>query len=159
MDVVATRTFDVPVEQVWRAWTEPERVKRWWGPDGFTAPVAEMDVREGGTSLVCMRSPDGHDLYNTWTYHRVAPSERLEFDMGFADEYGNAAHPADLGLPPDIPPAVHHVVTFEPVGPARTELTVTESGYTSPQTVEISKLGLEQCLDKMAADLSGMDTR
>ncbi len=69
-----------------------------------------------------------------------------------------AAVPA-RGGPPDIPPAVRHVVTFEPVGPARTELTVTESGYTSPQTVEISKLGLEQCLDKMAADLSGMDTR
>jgi len=159
LDLTVTRTFDVPVEQVWQAWTEPEHVKRWWGPDGFTAPIAEMDVREGGTSLVCMRSPGGAEFYNTWTYHRVAPSERLEFDMGFADANGNAAHPAELGLPPDIPPAVRHVVTFEPVGPARTELTVTEHGYTSPQTVEISKLGLEQCLDKMAVELSGNGAR
>ncbi len=51
LDLTVTRTFDVPVEQVWRAWTESEYVKQWWGPAGFTAPIAAMDVREGGASL------------------------------------------------------------------------------------------------------------
>ena len=72
-NVVVTRVLDAPVEPVWRAWSESEQVMRWWGPTGFTCPVARMDVREGGTSLVCMRSPDGHDIYNTWTYERVVP--------------------------------------------------------------------------------------
>jgi uncharacterized protein YndB with AHSA1/START domain len=77
-NVVVTRVFDAPVEQVWRAWTDPQQVMRWWGPAGFTSPVAKMDVREGGTSLVCMRAPSelgGQDIYNTWTYHKIIPNE------------------------------------------------------------------------------------
>jgi uncharacterized protein YndB with AHSA1/START domain len=70
-DLVFTRVFDAPVEEVWRAWTEPEYVKQWWGPDGFTAPLAEMDVREGGTSLVCMSSADFGDHYSTWAYQEL----------------------------------------------------------------------------------------
>lgn len=149
MDVIATRVFDATPEQVWQAWTESENVKRWWGPTGFTAPVAEMDVREGAASRVVMRSPDGHDMFNTWTYHKVIPLQRLEFTMGFANPDWSATTPAQLGLPPDIPAEVQHVVTVTPTG-SKTELVVTEYGYSSPQTAEISKLGLEQCLDKMA---------
>jgi uncharacterized protein YndB with AHSA1/START domain len=66
-DLIITRVIDAPVERVWKAWTDPDQVMRWWGPTGFTAPVASMEVREGGTSLVAMRSPEGQDLYNTWT--------------------------------------------------------------------------------------------
>ncbi|MEU6646026.1 SRPBCC domain-containing protein [Saccharomonospora sp. NPDC046836] len=153
MEVKATRVFDATVEQVWQAWTESRYVHQWWGPDGFTAPVAEMEVHEGGRSRVSMRSPDGAELYNTWTYERVIPLQRLEFIMGFADVDWQPRTPAELGLPPDIPARVRHVVTFTSTG-QKTELTVTELGYTSPQTVEISKLGLEQCLDKMAIALS-----
>ena len=81
-DMVITRTFDAPVEAVWRAWHDPERVMQWWGPAGFTSPSAEMDFREGGRSLVCMRAPKefgGGDYYNTWTYSRIVPMERIEF--------------------------------------------------------------------------------
>jgi uncharacterized protein YndB with AHSA1/START domain len=154
LEIVVTRTFDAPVERVWHEWTEPDRVMRWWGPHGFTAPIAKMNVRDGETSLVCMRSPDGRDFYNTWTYERVIPSERLEFFMGFANESGDPVEPADLGLPPDIPSKVRHVVTFQPVAEAKTKLTVTEFGYTSEQTRDISRRGLEECLDKMAASLA-----
>jgi uncharacterized protein YndB with AHSA1/START domain len=153
-DLVVTRVFEAPVEQVWQAWTEPEHVMRWWGPMGFTSPVARMDVREGGTSLVCMRSPDGHDLYNTWTYRKIVPTQRLEFILNFADEDGKRIDPATLGLPPDIPRDVRHVVTFSAVSDNTTEMTVTEYGYTSDQVLDISKAGLEQCLDKMAASFA-----
>ena len=63
-DVIVTRVFDAPVEQVWNAWVEPEMVKQWWGPTGFTCPLAEMDFREGGTSLVCMRAPKEFSLHS-----------------------------------------------------------------------------------------------
>jgi hypothetical protein len=59
-----------------------------------------------------------------------------------------------FGLPADIPSAVRQVVIFEAVGDNSTEMTVTEYGYTSDQIVEMSRLGLEQCLDKMAAALA-----
>jgi uncharacterized protein YndB with AHSA1/START domain len=152
-DMVITRAFDAPVERVWRAWTEPEQVMRWWGPTGFTAPVARMDVREGGTSLVAMRSPQGQDFYNTWTYRKVEPGRRLEFVSRFADEAGDQRDPAELGLPAEIPGEVPHTLTFTAVGDGRTELTVTEYGYPSAQIADFSRAGMEQVLDKLAASL------
>jgi uncharacterized protein YndB with AHSA1/START domain len=153
-DMVLTRTFYAPVEEVWRAWTEPELVRRWWGPTGFTAPLAEMDVREGGTSLVCMRAPaefGGQDMYNTWTFATVIPMERLEFVQTFSDADRNPVEPAALGLPPGVPRDVPHVVTFTAIREGNTELTVRESGYASAEVAGFSRSGMEQCLDKLAA--------
>ena len=88
-DVVVTRVFDAPIEQAWKAWSEPEYVMQWWGPTGFTCPLAEMDFREGGTSLVCMRAPKefgGQDMYNTWTYRKIVPMQSIEFIQNLADK-------------------------------------------------------------------------
>jgi uncharacterized protein YndB with AHSA1/START domain len=128
---------------------------KWWGPNGFTAPVARMDFREGGTSLVCMRSPEGQDFYNTWTYRKVVPMKLIEFVSNFADKDGKRIDPVSIGLPPGIPQDVRHVVTFKARGDNQTEMAVTEYGYTSDQIYEISKAGQEQCLDKMATSLKG----
>lgn len=155
-NVVVSRVFDAPVEHVWKAWAEPELVKQWWGPTGFTAPVAAIDFREGGRSLVCMRAPaeyGGQDMYNTWTYQRIAPMEQIEFIQHFADKDGNRIDPSSLGLPPDIPAAVRHVITFRDVDETKTEMTVTEFDYPTDEIVAISTMGMEQCLDKMAAAL------
>jgi uncharacterized protein YndB with AHSA1/START domain len=157
-NVVVTRVFDAPVEKVWSAWVEPELVKQWWGPTGFTAPVAEMDFREGGRSLVCMRAPaeyGGQDMYNTWTYRRIVPMQEIEFVQHFADKDGNRIDPASLGLPPGIPEEVRHVITFTGAAGEKTEMTVTEFGYPNDEIVNISKAGMEQCVDKMAAALQG----
>jgi uncharacterized protein YndB with AHSA1/START domain len=149
-DLVVTRAFDAPIERLWQAWTESDDVKQWWGPLGFTAPIAKMDVRAGGTSLVCMRSPDGVEFYNTWNYRRIDPLERLEFVVAFANDKGEQVSPAELGLPADLAREVPHVVVFAANGD-RTLVTVTEQGYASDQTLQMSRRGLEQCLDKMAA--------
>lgn len=153
-DLAVTRVFDAPVEQVWSAWTESEHVRKWWGPSGFTSPVARMDVREGGTSLVAMRSPEGRDMYNTWRYLEVLPWQRLEFIVNFADSNGDTIDPAALGLPPGIPRDVRHVITFRALDGGRTEMTVNEYGYANDEVVQISKAGLESSLDKMAASFT-----
>jgi len=153
-DVVVTRVFDAPIEQAWKAWSEPEYVMQWWGPTGFTCPLAEMDFREGGTSLVCMRAPKefgGQDMYNTWSYKKILPMQRIEYILNFSDKDGNKLDPAALGIPPGVPSDVHHVITFKAIGDNQTEMAVTEYGYTSDQAHDISKAGLEQCIDKMAA--------
>lgn len=155
-NLTVTRTFDAPVKKVWKQWSESENVMRWWGPKGFTSPLAKMDFREGGVSLVCMRAPKefgGFDMYNTWTYKKIVPHERIEFVLNFSDKDGNKLDPAKMGLPPGIPPDVPHVITFKSLGDKKTEMSVTEFGYTSDQAVETSKAGLEECLDKMAANL------
>jgi uncharacterized protein YndB with AHSA1/START domain len=152
-DLVITRVVDAAVGQVWRAWIDPEQVRRWWGPTGCTCPLARMDVREGESWLVAMRSPAGQDLDNTWAYRRIVPLQRLEFIRNFADQDGNMITLASVGLPPQLPQDVRHLVTFHALGEHRTELTVTESGYVSDQILELSKAGLEQVLDKMATSL------
>jgi uncharacterized protein YndB with AHSA1/START domain len=151
-----TRIFDAPVEKVWKAWSDAEQVKRWWGPQGFTAPVCEMHFREGGVTLVCMRAPaeyGGMELYNTWTYTKIVPMERIEFTQHFTDKDANQIAPTSIGLPPEIPFAVPHVLTFKAVGGGKTEFSVIESGYPTEQIVEMSRGGMEQCLDKLAETL------
>jgi len=150
-DLVFTRVFDAPVEAVWQAWVAPELVMQWWGPDGFSCPVAKMDVREGGTSLVCMSSPAFGDQYSTWLYGKITPMQRIEYILNLADKDGNKIDPVSIGMPADFPPDVRNLVTFRDLGDGRTELTVTEYDWTVGHMMEMSKLGMEQCLDKMAA--------
>ncbi len=136
------------------AWSDPEQVMRWWGPAGFTAPFAKMDFRVGGTSLVCMRAPKEHggqDLYNTWTYEEIVPEKRILYLLRFTDKDGNIIDPTKQGLPPEMPREVRNEVIFNDLGNGRTELTVTEYDWTVGQLMEMSEMGLEQCLDKMAA--------
>jgi uncharacterized protein YndB with AHSA1/START domain len=155
-DLVIIRVFHALVERVWNAWSDPEIVKRWWGPQGFTCPIARMDFREGGRSLVCMRAPKafgGRDMYSTWSYTKIAPLREIEYLHHFADENGHRVVPVSMGLPPDMPEEVRNVVTFEDVGD--TEVTVTEFDWPIGQLMEMSKMGMEQCLDKMAASLAG----
>jgi uncharacterized protein YndB with AHSA1/START domain len=158
MDVEARRSYPVPVAEVWAAWTTPELIRRWWGPEGFTCPVARMDVRAGGVSLLAMQAPPeygGGRTYNTWSYGVVEPQARLEYVMRFADPAGTTISPADAGIPPGVPDAVPHVVTFTPAADGGTELSITESGYTTLQARDMSQAGLDQCLDKLAVVLAG----
>ena len=157
-DVAVIRVLDAPVEEAWKAWKDPAYVMRWWGPAGFTSPGVEMDFRVGGASLVCMRAPaeyGGQDMYNTWTYTRIDPHDRIDFISNFADEDGRHLNPADLGMPQGVPHDVPHVITFKGAGDGRTEITVTEYGYTTEEARNQSKVGMEQCLDKMAAIFAG----
>lgn len=153
-DLAVTRVIEAEVQDVWKALTDSELVRRWWGPAGFTCPVADMEVKEGGTSLVCMRAPDsygGHHMYNTWTYTKVVPLERIEYLLRFTDENGMPLVPQQIGLPDGIPAEVPHMITLRKLGDDRTELCMEELGYTTVQARDMSKLGLEPCLDKMAA--------
>lgn len=156
-DIVATRVFDAPVERVWQAWSDPEHVMRWWGPDHFTSPSAKIDFREGGTSLVCMRAPadfGGQDFYSTWSYQRIVPLQEIEFVHNLADKDGTPIDPVQVGMPPDFPQGVRHIVTFQAEGDDKTIMTVTEYGWTVGQMRDMSVTGLEQSLDKMGASFA-----
>ncbi|MEP7293043.1 MAG: SRPBCC domain-containing protein, partial [Chloroflexota bacterium] len=125
-DFSVTRVFDAPVEDVWRAWSDADQVMRWWGPTGFTSPTCRMDFREGGTTIVHMRAPadfGGQDFYNTWTYSKIVPMQRIEFIQNFADQDGKRISPADAGLSAEIPEDVRSLVTFRALDDHHTEIT------------------------------------
>lgn len=153
-DLIITRSFDASVERLWQAWTDVALLQQWWGPEGFTCPLARLDVREGGTSLVAMHSPDHGTHYSTWLYQQVMPYERLEFVHNLADADGNNIDPVALGMPPEFPQNQRQTVVFNVVSADRAELIVTEYGWTPGQMMEFSRLGMTQCLTKLAALLA-----
>ncbi|MCX9083243.1 MAG: SRPBCC domain-containing protein [Candidatus Methanoperedens sp.] len=99
-DLVVTRIIDAPVELVWKAWTEPKRVMRWWGPKDYTSPSCKIDLREGGKYLFCMRAPKdqgGQEMYSAGVYKKILPLELLEFTQSMADKDGKSIDPAQMG--------------------------------------------------------------
>lgn len=147
-DIVVRRRIAASPAAVWRAFTVDSEVMKWWGPEGFSAPSARMDVREGGTSVVCMRSPDGQDLHSAWRYSRVVPERMLEYVFNLCRPDGSKAEPTELGMPADFPRNVPHIVSFVADGDG-CELVVTERDYGPGPFYDLSKAGLEQCLDKL----------
>lgn len=88
-DLIITRTINAPRELVFKAWTEPEHMALWWGPQGFTNPVCEMEVRPGGAVRIDMRGPDGTVYPMKGIFHEVVPQKRLVFtSSAFEDERG-----------------------------------------------------------------------
>lgn len=154
-DIVITRTFDAPLELVWKAWTDPEQVKRWWGPKDYTSPLCKIDFREGGKYLFAMRAPKyqgGQDYYSAGVYKKIVPMEYLEFTQILSDKDGNPIDPAQIGMPSDFPKEVRTVIVFKALG-SKTELTITEYDWTLGQMRDYSVAGMSQSLDKLAASL------
>jgi uncharacterized protein YndB with AHSA1/START domain len=78
-ELVITRVFDAPRDLVFKAWTEPERLAHWWGPEGFSLPFLDLDMRPGGTWRACMRGPDGTNYWQHGVCRELVPPERLVF--------------------------------------------------------------------------------
>ncbi|MCC7359461.1 MAG: SRPBCC domain-containing protein [Anaerolineales bacterium] len=153
-NLTVTRVYTAPVELVWKAWTDPELVKRWWGPDYFTAPECRMDFREGGVTVVAMQAPEGPASYSTWTYRKIVPLQEIEYVQAMSDAAGQPVDPTTLGLPPDFPLQTRTVVTFRTRGDQWTEMTVTEYDFTAEgQMYEFAIVGLHQVVDKLGAVL------
>jgi uncharacterized protein YndB with AHSA1/START domain len=156
-DVVITRVFDAPVETVWKAWTDPEFVKRWWGPTGFTSHSSKIDFRVGGKYVFHMRAPKdfqgGQDFYTAGVYKKIVPLQLIEFTQGLSDKDGNPIDPAAMGMPPDFPKEIPSSLVFKRVG-SKTELTVTEYGWTAGQMRDMSESGMSECLNKLATALA-----
>jgi uncharacterized protein YndB with AHSA1/START domain len=102
-ELFITRVFDAPRELVWKAWTDPELMKKWLGPKDFTAPVCKIDLRVGGRYLCSMRSPEGQDFWSTGTYREIVALERLIMTDSFTDAEGNVVPATHYGLSADFP--------------------------------------------------------
>jgi uncharacterized protein YndB with AHSA1/START domain len=75
-----TRTFDAPVDLLWKALTTKELIKKWWGPEGYTNTIHKMDVSEGGKWHFTMHAPDGTDYENEYLYSAIIPKKKMVLD-------------------------------------------------------------------------------
>jgi len=145
--VVIEWIFDAAVDLIWGKWTNPEQFKKWYGPKGFTVPVAEMDLRVGGRRLICMASPDGSmKMWTTGEYTEIVPNERLVYTESPADENGNVVSPSTMGMPDGYPTTTEVTVLLEDLG-GRTKMVMTHAGVPADSG---AGGGWEQAFDKLA---------
>jgi uncharacterized protein YndB with AHSA1/START domain len=151
-ELVITRIFDAPRELVWQAWTEPERLMRWWGPKGYTAPVCKVDLRVGGRYLCCMRSPEGQEFWSTGVYKEIVAPSLLVCTDSFADDQGNVVPATHYGMSADFPLELQVTVTLaEEAG--KTRMTLRHLGLPAGEMSEMCAAGWNESFDKLAASL------
>lgn len=144
------RTFDAPVDLIWQMWTDPEHFKAWYGPSGAAIPEAKMDVRVGGSRLVCMEMETPGGTMKMWfagEYREVVPTTRLVYTESMADENGNVVSPATMGMPDDHPDTTEIIVELEDVG-GRTKMTMTHAGIPADSP---GAMGWNMAFDKLTA--------
>lgn len=148
--VVIERRFDAPVDVIWQMWTDPEHFKAWYGPEGAAIPVAKMDVRVGGTRLVCMemQTPNGPmQMWFTGEYREVVENERLVYTESMSNEDGNVTSPADMGMPEGHPMTTEVRVELKAVG-STTKMVMTHAGIPADSP---GAAGWAMAFDKLAA--------
>jgi uncharacterized protein YndB with AHSA1/START domain len=142
-ELVLTRLIDAPREKLFKAWTDPDLLKRWFAPLPWTTPHAELDVRPGGANLIVMRGPDGKEFPNRGVYLDIVPNERLVF----TDAYTNAWAPSEK-------PFMTAILTFEDED-GKTRYTARVRHWTVADRETHERMGFHQgwgqCTDQLAA--------
>ena len=87
-EFVISRVFDAPRDLVWKAWTEPDRLLKWWGPRGFDILSTKVDLRVGGIFLYHLRSPQGLEIWGKFVYREISPPKKLVYINSFSDPAG-----------------------------------------------------------------------
>lgn len=154
--IVIERILNAPRERVWEAWTNPEDIKKWWGPKDFTAPHIKNDLREGGKFVYAMHGPAGSefdkDMWSGGEYKEVIPMEKIVATDYFTDAEGNKISPAEYGMPGEWPEEMLVTVTFEDVGEGKTKLKIVHEGHPA-EMADMANEGWNQSIDKFEAAL------
>ena len=144
-NLVIKRSYDAPIDIVWKAWADPDQAKKWWGPRGFTAPVVELDERPGGKWRALMVGPDGAELWQHGVYREIVPKKRIVYTFVWDRE-------------PDHEMLV--TVDFEAKG-SKTEIAFKQTGFQSDGEREGHKGGWSESFDRLAyfLGLTGSKTK
>jgi len=146
--LVTVRIFDAPRELVYRAWTDPQQLARWFPPEGFTSPRCEIDARPGGAMRVDMQAPEGPPFHGEvfpgpGEFTEVVPNERLVFTMTPELEPGKPM------------PMVTMSVRFEDLG-GKTRLTVEQTLPTVADFEAMARQGMRQGINESLGKLAGV---
>jgi uncharacterized protein YndB with AHSA1/START domain len=140
-ELVVTRILDAPRARVFKAWTDPEQIARWWGPQGFTTTSLEMDIRPGGAYRACMRSPEGTLYRRRGVYREIVAPERIAFTFAWEDAAGDLGHETLV------------TVTFTEHG-GKTLLTLHQATFESVARCDDHRRGWTSCLERFAEYLA-----
>jgi len=141
-ELVITRILDAPRDVVFRAWTEPDRVARWWGPQGFVTTYCDMDIRPAGAFRVCMRSPEGAEHWKQGIYREIVVPEHLAFTFAWEDAEGKPGHQTLV------------TVTLADRG-GRTELTLHQAVFETVAARDDHRRGWTSTLQRFVEYLAG----
>jgi uncharacterized protein YndB with AHSA1/START domain len=134
-EITITRVLDAPRELVWKAWTDPDQVARWWGPPGVTTEKVTMDVRPGGMLRVTSVSEDGSEMTVTGVYREIVEPERLVFEEPAEESWHEGAV---------------SVLTLTDLGDGRTEMAVTATIRTTEDMRRLAEGGMKGSFDRLA---------
>lgn len=129
-ELVFARLLEASPERLFRCWTEPGLIKRWFTPPPWETIHAEVDLRPGGSSLVVMRGPDGTETPAPGVYLEVVTNERLVFTDAFAEAWRPSSRAFMVGT-----------ITFEAEGERRTRYTARVRHWTAEATAEHEAMG------------------
>ena len=147
--LVIEHRFDAPVELIWQMWTNPNQFRAWYGPEGASIPTAKMDVRVGGTRLVCMevQTPNGPmQMWFAGEYLEVVENQRLVYTESMSDENGVVKSPADMGMPEGHPTTTEVRVEINADGDG-TRMVLTHTGIPDDSP---GAAGWRMAIDKLA---------
>ncbi|HET6227462.1 MAG TPA: SRPBCC domain-containing protein [Bacteroidia bacterium] len=144
------RTFNTPLDKVWKAWSDPETFKKWWGPKNYTCPQATIDFKVGGKLHACMKDKkDGKETWSIGTFKEIVPNKRIVVTDSFADKNGNIISASETGMKgmEGFPETLLIKLNFvEDHG--KTEMTLEHEGMPEAMQEDCRK-GWEESLDKI----------
>lgn len=145
--VVITRTFQAPVEWVWKAWSDPEIIEEWWGARDHMSKYACMEFREGGKYFLDIVAPDGTVVWSTGTYEEIIPYKKIVCTESFADKDCNIIGGKEIGLPGKWPKKRYITIEFEEIEAHQSKLMISHEGI--PQFAQKRSIeNWNQSLDK-----------
>jgi uncharacterized protein YndB with AHSA1/START domain len=143
------RTFNAPRSIVWKAWTEPKMIKRWWGPEHFTGSFAKNELKVGGKYLFAMRAPDKKDYWSTGTYLEIQLERKIVATDSFSNKKGDIVDPKTYGMPADMPRELLLTVVFDEISPNQTKVSIKQAGMPESMMANATS-GWNTSLDKFA---------
>ena len=151
--VAIERTFDAPIETVWKMWAEAEHFASWYGPQGASIPTANMDVQVGGKRLICMemQTPNGEmKMWFAGEFIEVTPMTKLVYTDMMSNENGDPTPPEAMGMPAGTDMTTQVVVELEDFG-SSTKMLMTHVGVPADSP---GGQGWNMAIDKLAAALA-----
>jgi uncharacterized protein YndB with AHSA1/START domain len=136
--LIVERVFDAPRDLVWKAWTDPEQLAKWWGPRGWATTNYKLELKPGGVWHYCMRGPEGAESWGKGVYREIVEPERLVYYDVFSDADGNTV---------ENMPGMLITLEFADLG-SKTQLTSTGEFATAEQLDSIIAMGVVQGLSE-----------